>query len=249
MAVDAKDLQYAAFLADAAYQLSSSSLDSYLNGSLWRRVGDLFSFDSPGFPAGQTGAGFIALSTDGRTLALSFRGSDRPWADDYYNAVYDQLNYYTHFAPLIAQLRACLSSNSPEFNQVTRVLVTGHSLGGAMAEIYVSRDAFAVDNPTLITFGSPGVNDNARDLDVTAIASHVLHVGHTGDPMLGRGGTLQGPFVRIELPDVSDGPLNQRAPSSIAIYTTEGVRSVTRGRMPVENRQYFRVGVRDHRCL
>ena len=36
MALDARDLENAAFLSDAAYQTSVESLSSYLGGSFWK---------------------------------------------------------------------------------------------------------------------------------------------------------------------------------------------------------------------
>jgi hypothetical protein len=53
------------------------------------------------------------------------------------------------------------------------------------------------------------VNADARGpLSVSAVASAVLHVQHTGDPVPTVGGTLQGPIARIDLPDVNNGFLD-----------------------------------------
>ena len=213
MSISTQDILNAAFLSGAAYSQGITSLDNYLAGSSWTRVAyrdfNAMSLLPLHF---SSGGGFTAVSGDGTTLAIAFRGSDAPFIDDYIDTLNYQNWHYSLFAPLISDVRTYLASHS----NITKVLVTGHSLGGAMAEIYISKDAFATDNTTFITFGSPGVNANARGpSDVSAIASDVLHFQHTGDQVPGVGGPVQGPIVKIELTDVPDGAFDILHPEKI----------------------------------
>jgi methionine-rich copper-binding protein CopC len=206
--IDPRDLANAAFLSDAAYETSAAALSAHLAGSYWQGGGEFFQFNKigpfPGYPA-LTGGAFFAESNDHTTLGIAFRGSDTPYFDDYFYATLDQKDYYAQFSSFVSSIQTYLS-NHPS---VTKLLVTGHSLGGAMAEIYISKDAYAFENPTLITFGSPGVNANARGpLSVSNVASAVLHLQDTGDPVPWVGGSLQGPIAHIDLPDIKDGYLD-----------------------------------------
>jgi VCBS repeat-containing protein len=213
MSISNQDILNAAFLSDAAYSQGIKSLDDYLAGSWWARVAYReFTVVSPLLLHFSSGGGFAAVSSDGTTLAIAFRGSDAPFIDDYIDTLNYQKWHYSLFAQLISDVRTYLANHS----NITKVLVTGHSLGGAMAEIYISKDSFATDNTTLITFGSPGVNANARGpSDVAAIASDVLHFQHTGDQVPGVGGPVQGQIVKIELTDVPDGSFDIFHPEQI----------------------------------
>ncbi len=105
-----------------------------------------------------------------RTLVVAFRGTDSG-AD-----VVDWLplsNHYDRFSPLFPALREYLNKYSIE-----SVLVTGHSLGGAMAQ-FLMADAHDVLGRTFLgaTFGSPG----AGFLDNTD--SRLVHYEHFDDPV------------------------------------------------------------------
>jgi Lipase (class 3) len=138
-AIDPRDLANAAFLSDVAYETSASAVAARLAGSFWQGgVGDFFQFNKigafPGYPP-LTGGAFFIESNDHTTLGIAFRGSDFPYYDDYFYALGDQKDYYAQFAPFISEIQTYLIAHP----SITKLLVTGHSLGGAMAEIYITR--------------------------------------------------------------------------------------------------------------
>ena len=99
---------------------------------------------------------------DGKnTLAISFRGTDSV------GDVADWPDFQTHydrFEPLISAVNQYISDNAVE-----HVLVTGHSLGGSMAQMYMAEHAS--DNRfQAVTFGSPGAEGDLWDPRITNFA-------------------------------------------------------------------------------
>ena len=114
-----------------------------------------------------TAAGAVALTTlkeneTGNTLYLTFRGSDAdgPRADGEAGTSAGLKRYYGQLRELIDQVYAYASN--PD-NDVTEVVVSGHSLGGAIADIFALYDGkrFAeIDGVKLsvVALGSSGID-------------------------------------------------------------------------------------------
>src|SRR5688572_26035053 len=154
MAIPAQDIENAIFLSIAAYERTEVAVGGYLATEGWSRVDSVdVAFPPLGIGDIPTAGGAVAaISADATTLGIAFRGSDDPYVNDYRDALIGQSRHYSLFEEFVSNVRSFLSTHP----SITKVLVTGHSLGGALAEIYVSRDAFAIDNVSLITFASPG---------------------------------------------------------------------------------------------
>ena len=105
-----------------------------------------------------------------RTLSLSFRGTDQV-ADftDYFSF---RSQHYAKFAPLISAVDAYIVAN-----KVEQVLVSGHSLGGAMVQLFMD------DHPgpmyRAVTIGSPG-SDNSS---VSPADPRLVNFVHIHDPV------------------------------------------------------------------
>lgn len=91
-----------------------------------------------------TGAGAVALTAlkqneTGNTLYLTFRGTDAdgPLADGEAGTAAGLKRYYGQLRELIDQVYAYASDAD---NEVTEIVVSGHSLGGAIADIFALYD-------------------------------------------------------------------------------------------------------------
>ncbi|MEJ0019688.1 MAG: Hint domain-containing protein [Acetobacteraceae bacterium] len=119
---------------------------------------------------GVTGSGDAAK----RTLAIAFRGTDQ-YADftDYFNF---RSQAYAKFAPLIAALKAYVVQADGDQKRIEQVLVTGHSLGGGLAQIFAGElsQVYPASNITVATFGSPGA-------ELPLPSTQQLNVLHTDD--------------------------------------------------------------------
>ena len=105
-------------------------------------------------------------------------------------------------------------------NGVSQILVTGHSLGGVMAEWFANEYALEVSvlelPVSIATFGSPGTDITTAP---TALAQSIVHFGHTGDQIFEHQGLVggflnglvrEGTSIEIDLPNVdpNDSRLN-----------------------------------------
>jgi pimeloyl-ACP methyl ester carboxylesterase len=96
--------------------------------------------------AAEVGIGIVGGE---RVLVLAFRGSDD--RIDWINDLRDINTDYAKFAPLIAEVE----SYAAQYHHT--VLVTGHSLGGALTQIFMmEHPAGGTVNYEAVAFGSPG---------------------------------------------------------------------------------------------
>ena len=121
----------------------------------------------------------LAESADGHTLMLSFRGTD-----DTADAIFDQQvwddgglsDYYNAFWPLIQSVYDYafeLDDAGQALRDIDKIIVSGHSLGGATADAFTALDsdrflaAGQQANPgfelAVITFASPGLPKNLKN--------------------------------------------------------------------------------------
>jgi VCBS repeat-containing protein len=113
------------------------------------------------------------VAQSGDTVVLSFRGTDefdnsvvagQSWTGN------GEYLHYEAFRPLIDALYAYASNPA---NQIRHIVVSGHSLGGAMADIFTLVDAryFSAipgSDLTIVSLGSPGIDPDT----ITDTASH-----------------------------------------------------------------------------
>jgi hypothetical protein len=120
-----------------------------------------------------------------KTLVVAFEGTNTEDLASYLNlltaaGIGSFQDHYDAVHPIITQIQEFLRK-APDVEQV---LLTGHSLGGALTQ-YAAPD-LAVGVPTYaITFGSPGGNSN-----LSPGATKSLNIVHTEDPV----GMLSGTF-------------------------------------------------------
>ena len=106
-----------------------------------------------------------------RTLALGFRGTNDN--DDWEDDLQDINGHYTLFAPLVGAVNAAIARG--EFDLL---LVTGHSLGGAMTQMFMA--AYQGIAPAYgITTGAPGYLQDAAVAD-----SRLINYQVTDDPIV-----------------------------------------------------------------
>ncbi len=124
-----------------------------------------------------TGNGHVlaGMLDDKKTLAVTFRGTDGDFGDliDDVRA-FGIADHFKLFAPLIRQIDWFIDTKGVE-----QVLVAGHSLGGAMAQLFME---LHFDDPRFIavTIGNPGVQEISPAPD-----NRILHLEHTQDIVAG----------------------------------------------------------------
>lgn len=118
------------------------------------------------------------------TLMISFRGTDQ---------LTDVLDYfpfgmhYDKYEPFLAAIDQYIQNNGyAAQDAIDQVWVSGHSLGGAMAQHFMQDARFSDALFSGATFGSPGAELSVAD-------SRLLHFEHTGD-----GVPYAGDIVRAE---------------------------------------------------
>lgn len=112
---------------------------------------------------------------DGKnTVMLAFRGTDSlSDGQDYPRFAL----HYAKFEPLIQAVLKYVENDGYNTggDKIEQVMVTGHSLGGAMVQMFMQDQRVKGDSLyTAATFGSPGAEKNAPDARIT-------HVEHTAD--------------------------------------------------------------------
>lgn len=136
----------------------------------------LYRASIPTVAGGEDDATVLSGVVDGKqTLAISFRGTDQILGST--SDVIDYFPFETAYAklqPLVTALKPYIQSAGIE-----KVLIDGHSLGGALAQIFTN-ESLGVSDVDTFTFGSPGA-------DVGNNASFTTNFIHTGDivPTLG----------------------------------------------------------------
>lgn len=189
---DLSTLSVAAYSADPGAALAGwTVLQLALDPALVAADGG--AIDANGLFQNQNAAGFVARNDATGELAIVFRGTD--FSDslpgilngiqDYAEAAFAPDAHYQKLQPLISA--AIAYANDPA-NGVTKVSVTGHSLGGEMAELFATKGtqgagglALSPEAISIVSFGAPGVP--AGRTAPTTLQDRILHVFNTQDPV------------------------------------------------------------------
>jgi len=189
---DLSKLSVAAYAADPGAELAGwTVLQLALDPALVAADGG--AIDANGLFQNQNAAGFVARNNATGELAIVFRGTDFGSSppgivngiEDFAEAAFAPDSHYQKLQPLISA--AIAYANDPG-NHVTSVAVTGHSLGGEMAELFATKGdqgAGGLNLPpgaiTIVSFGAPGVPPG-RAAPAT-LQDRILHVFNTQDPV------------------------------------------------------------------
>ncbi|WP_434051872.1 MAG: hypothetical protein RDA78_21780 [Roseibium sp.] len=86
------------------------------------------------FPgSGERGSALLAEAPDGKSLVLSFTGTDQHWPSEGFEIGFDWLSFTTNHFDLFLPL-----FNDIDFAKYEKVYATGHSMGAAMAQAFVA---------------------------------------------------------------------------------------------------------------
>ena len=136
----------------------------------------------------QADAIVLSAIIDGKkTLAIAFRGTDQIIdITDY--ADFD--DHYSKFAPLINAINKYITANDIE-----QVLVSGHSLGGSMAQEFIDTHQPSDYRHTIfrgLTIGSPGTDYPTGE----ATDPRIINFGHIDDPIFALAPSVTEPASR-----------------------------------------------------
>ncbi|NDV50172.1 lipase family protein [Salipiger sp. PrR003] len=165
--ISTNDIKYAAELCRAVYDE-----EPHVDGWVPLKLSDLDvpeGYEPDGRYVNENSLAFVRTTeVDGvTTLALTFKGTDllchRDWGDNILNIN----GHYEKLRPLVEAIDRYV-----ERMGIERVLVTGHSLGGAMAEIFMDEHRSDRSKVTYhgVTFGSPGAQFTADTDDPRMLA-------------------------------------------------------------------------------
>jgi Ca2+-binding RTX toxin-like protein len=154
-----------------------------------------------------------------KTISVAFKGSDGPksltdWSTfDPFDWIVDltqaRTPFYAKYRPLIDKLKDYLAENSSKIDQV---LVTGHSLGGGMVQLFIDELTKTTDLGNKVqgfTFGTIG-GESETVASTTGKITNFIHVGDIanqlnggiGDPIFdGRGGSQV--WINSSLPAIT----------------------------------------------
>jgi pimeloyl-ACP methyl ester carboxylesterase len=198
MTITSADVLNASILSNAAYQ-NSAGLVSYLNGSIWEPIGPgpvasglprpsslpIFEIWNTYFGEGFGDSNFLfdngnvqafaARNIADNSIAISFRGTSgvSDLIQDIYHGKSSFRPEYDQFKYFVQSVDQYISEN-----KISKVLVTGHSLGGAMAESYMLDHQSSTVNYVGVTFGSPGDPTFSGRND-----PRLINLGHSQDPV------------------------------------------------------------------
>ncbi|MFO6430250.1 Calx-beta domain-containing protein [Erythrobacter sp. W302b] len=180
-------------LADAAYPSDGASIPDFgkLTAAGWAPIAFGDSRSEVNIPLNglQNDLVFAESIIGGeRTLAFAFSGTQNPPVDFITQIVQWAELYAGHRQVIIDVLQWAGSANSRGETAFTKMIITGHSLGGILVEELLNDQTLAnfplVKNAYAVTFGSPGspreVVDDARLLNFVTLGDPVA-LFNTGD--------------------------------------------------------------------
>ena len=202
-----------AFLANAAYQDNGAvSAQDLVGGAGWTILDNQqLSPSEGGFSAGYYNNGPAAgiVATRGDVLAIAFRGTDDLKEDS--PGYLDQTGHYLDLKPLIEAALAYAAANPA----ITQIYVSGHSLGGMMAEFFamdygddgtiggVPRAAVQV-----ATFGAPPISPDPFQINIDTsndLSDRMARIEHELDVVGDLPGAIDaGTVYEFSLPHAGD---------------------------------------------
>ena len=120
---------------------------------------------------------FIRVGSVGeeKAVAIVFKGTDVASLGDWADNIIHIDRHFDRMRPLVMVIDRYIRTN-----EITQVLVTGHSLGGAMAERYMIEHPNEDGGPAYVgvTFGSPGISAAIGMVDL-----RLVEFRHVEDPV------------------------------------------------------------------
>lgn len=205
------DVQQSRILMLASYANSSAELDGLLNGTGWTAVpvgGEPLFQDRPLLVAPVTA--FAARQNN--TVAISFQGTNNSsignsapdWFNNLAGGIFSWAPLYLAYNDFFEGLFDYLGS--PEASGVTKILVTGHSQGAAIAEFFMDQIGRLDARYVMVSYASPGIEAFIDDLG----SERLLRIEHSDDPVVDAaervgflygGGDAEELDMRVELGD------------------------------------------------
>ena len=128
-------------------------------------TGNTFKAEGLSVANGNLGDANAAVYKSGNSILLAFRGTEIPQGDAVYWFALEQ--HYDLFEPLFQAL-----DNYIQVNPTSKILVTGHSLGAAMAEFYMAEHPGSLYSA--VTVASPVASYDSTD-------TRILNIGYEND--------------------------------------------------------------------
>jgi Ca2+-binding RTX toxin-like protein len=154
-----------------------------------------------GFPNVAVAHVYEGVSEGEKTLVLAFRGTDE--FSDLVGAT-NITQYYNQFRPLIDGIRDYVTDAGME-----QILVTGHSLGGMLAQTFMAEVA-GDSKYHAATFGSPGTGL------LPQIDDRMIHFAHTEDEVANLPQQYSGEEIWIPMNDLD--PVTGSSDDGLSIY-------------------------------
>ena len=153
------------------------------------------------------------VARNGNTLAVAFRGSNSPY--DFFVDLKDGISTFETEYKKFQYLNEAVQQYVEE-NNITKVLVTGYSLGAVIAEWFMADHHAPTGEVEYvgITFGSPS------DRAVNSIDDiRLINFGHTGDAVVNAAVGAAGPRdVEVDLTNKIGFPQNLLGLAEFAVY-------------------------------
>ena len=156
-------------------------------------------FDARTATGGDANALVLTGMVDGkRTLVVAFRGTDVTPETGPIPDIQQYFPFYDHYATFAPLIKALQDYTSDQANGIEQVLVSGHSLGGAMVQLLMAEGLPGVPaaNTLGFTWASPGAEVIPSNKQILNFAHELDPVPHAGD-IPGSPFDVAGPSVRL----------------------------------------------------
>ena len=232
MTVTATQADAMAFLSWAAYDNSSSDA-SVIRTATDNLSGSGWSVETPAVDTGTydhefyvNGPAAALVATKGDAIAIAFRGTDGSKLQDLFAGGFDQTSYFQQYSDFLESVELLAQQGG-----YTHLYVTGHSLGGIMAQWFAVEYGAAFQSlgldVSIATFGDPGVLPGQfptpQDQASADLLAGIVNFGHTEDNVftlvsLERGLTRNGTDILVDLPGISNGVADYWHEHNPALY-------------------------------
>ncbi|MDO8972957.1 peptidoglycan DD-metalloendopeptidase family protein [Reyranella sp.] len=153
-----------------------------------------------------------------RTVVIAFRGSDgRDALTERQTFSEGGLGgYYDGMQPLIDAVHAYVFASQFSDDKITSVIVSGHSLGGTLVDLFARRDADLFSNVelSLVSLASAGLPADLAEIAVSSAVDRYVGIAHTDD-------RVHNPSLQVSGPGLTSTYLlelfNQPSPTTVSI--------------------------------